>query len=245
MSTPSQTSTDLTRTPVPQLQLPRQVAAPPGPVDARMMYLMHHAFRRDLRLFVEAAAVTSVEDPDTWQALVARWDIFSGALHHHHTGEDAGLWPMLLARADEHERATLDAMEAEHAEIDPSLTACAAGLARMAAAPDPATAARLVEDLRTAQACLHRHLGHEETEAMALVQRYLTTKEWDEMAEEHFGKGQTLRQLTWLVPWALDGVPEGPRADLLQVAGAPMRVLWRLTHRRYDRLDARCRRHLS
>ena len=31
-----------------QLFLPGQAAAPDGPDDMQMMYLMHHAFRRDL-----------------------------------------------------------------------------------------------------------------------------------------------------------------------------------------------------
>lgn len=32
-----------------QLRLPGQAAALEGPVDLRMMYVMHHAFRRDRR----------------------------------------------------------------------------------------------------------------------------------------------------------------------------------------------------
>jgi hypothetical protein len=40
---------------VPQLMLPGQAAAPEGPVQAMPMYLMHHAFRRDLAAFAAAA----------------------------------------------------------------------------------------------------------------------------------------------------------------------------------------------
>ena len=38
----------------PPLRLPGQAAAPDGPVDMTMMYLSHHAFRRDLAAFAEA-----------------------------------------------------------------------------------------------------------------------------------------------------------------------------------------------
>ena len=110
---------------VKQWRLPRQAAAPEGPVDVKMMYVMHHAFRRDLVMFAEAAAVTPADDREVWRALSRRWQIFSEILHHHHSGEDAGLWPWLMRAADADERATLDAMEAEHAEIDPILAACA------------------------------------------------------------------------------------------------------------------------
>ena len=95
-----------------QLRLPGQTAAHEGPVDMHMMYVMHHAFRRDLAAFAAAAAVTPSADRDTWQALARRWELFSTALHHHHAGEDAGLWPRLLEVADEQDRATLEAMEA-------------------------------------------------------------------------------------------------------------------------------------
>ena len=106
-----------------QLVLPGQAAAPEGPVDMAGMWVMHHAFRRDLAAFAEAVPATPVHDRATWQALEARWGRFAEVLHHHHSGEDAGLWPLLGARAGLAERATLDAMEADHETIDPLLSA--------------------------------------------------------------------------------------------------------------------------
>ena len=44
-------STTPDQTAVPPLRLPGQAAAPDGPVDLTMMYLMHHGFRRDLAAF--------------------------------------------------------------------------------------------------------------------------------------------------------------------------------------------------
>ena len=35
-----------------------------------------------------------------WRALAGRWALFAQALHHHHTGEDTGLWPLLEARTN-------------------------------------------------------------------------------------------------------------------------------------------------
>ena len=46
---------------VPQLFLPGQAAAPEGPVQAMPMYLMHHAFRRDLAAFAAAVPLTPLE----------------------------------------------------------------------------------------------------------------------------------------------------------------------------------------
>ena len=97
-----------------QRRLPGQAAAPEGPVDLTMMYVMHHGFRRDLNRFAEAVAATPIDDRETWAALAARWERFFEVLHLHHSGEDAGLWPFLMSRADAAERATLEAMEEEH-----------------------------------------------------------------------------------------------------------------------------------
>ncbi len=89
------TSTPTTHDWPAQVLLPGQAAAPEGPVDMVMMYVMHHAFRRDLAAFAAAAPATPLEDRDAWRALADRWELFATALHHHHTGEDAGLWPLL------------------------------------------------------------------------------------------------------------------------------------------------------
>ena len=94
-----------------------------------MMYVIHFAFRRDLAMFVAAAPVRPCTDRDAWRALADRWTLFSVVLHHHHSGEDAGLWPLLQGRADADERAVLDDMEAEHALIDPILADGAPGFA--------------------------------------------------------------------------------------------------------------------
>ena len=112
-----------------QLMLPGQAAAPGGPVDMTVMYLMHHAFRRDLTRFAAAVPRTPLDDHATWVALAERWERFSEILHHHHSGEDAGIWPFLLGRADASERETLLAMEAEHEKIDPLLRSAADGFA--------------------------------------------------------------------------------------------------------------------
>ena len=95
----------------PQLTLPRQSFTAEGPHDQTGMYVMHHAFRRDLVMFADAAAATPASDRDTWDALAERWRIFSRVLHHHHSGEDAGLWPRLMREVKPNY--TADAMRAQ------------------------------------------------------------------------------------------------------------------------------------
>ena len=121
-----------------QIMLPGQAAAPDGPIDMAPMYVIHHAFRRDLRDFVAAAAATPTTDHRTWRLLAARWQFFATVLHKHHTAEDTEIWPVLLERVtaahDAQALATMQAMEDEHAEIDPLLAACAEGFTELAGA---------------------------------------------------------------------------------------------------------------
>src|SRR6478752_1873840 len=104
----------MTKTPKPQVLLPGQHAAPTGPVDLMNMYVMHHAFRRDLTAFRAATEVADLADHPRWLALDRRWRIFASTLHRHHEAEDAGLWPLILERVaaagDDAARDVLDAM---------------------------------------------------------------------------------------------------------------------------------------
>ncbi|NRQ40509.1 hemerythrin domain-containing protein [Nonomuraea sp. NN258] len=242
--------TAVTRTPA-QLLLPGQAAAPPGPVDLVAMYVMHHAFRRDLNAFAAAVERTPVHDRATWRALDVRWGRFSAILHHHHSGEDAGLWPLLLSRADaagdRAGRETLEAMEAEHAEIDPLLESCATGFRRLAAAPDPDARDALEVRVRAVRERLARHLEHEERDALVLVQRHLTHADWERLEKEHFKGKHGPRELAFAASWAVHGLP---RASLRRVidsmAGRPLELVWRLLWRRpFERRERAAFRYLN
>jgi len=234
-----------------QLILPGgQTAAPGGPVDMMMMYVMHHAFRRDLNRFAAAAAATPTDDHDTWQALQDRWTKFGTILHHHHSGEDAGIWPYLLERADEDERATLEAMEEEHSHIDPLLQGCSDGFAELAGDRVGRSAADL-EDVRAAlqvrvaatRDALSRHLHHEESEAMAILQRHMTQEDWEKIADEHFEKGAPEISVFFMVGWCAEAVPATDLKGIFATVGRPFQIVWWLTRRQFRRGEHRAFKH--
>jgi|SRR5689334_6836662 len=221
-----------------QVFLPGQTAAAPGPVDMTMMYVMHHGFRRDLVAFAEAAEHTPVTDRESWQALAERWQIFSEILHKHHSGEDAALWPLLLERTDGEGRETLEAMEAEHAEIDPLLEASAAGFARLAQQADESARVALAARLVAARESLAHHLEHEETGAIPIIQRVMSNEDWLQLEEEHFKKGMSFGLLLKAVPWAIKEMPAPVREGLFAQPGGRMhQLLWRLTRRGFERRE--------
>jgi hypothetical protein len=237
-------STTPTTAHVPQLRLPGQAAAPEGPVDMTMMYLAHHAFRRDLRDFARAVPATPVEDHATWRALERRWAVFADVLHHHHGGEDEHLWPELLSRAEGEDRVTVEAMGDEHAGIDPLLEACRDGLAAMAASPTADTRSALAVRLVATREALGRHLDHEETDTIALIQRLLSVEEYDAI-DEHFKRTLTLRRLLRLVPWALVGVPTDVREMLFaREGGTAHRIVWLVSRGSFARMHRAAFAHL-
>jgi uncharacterized protein YndB with AHSA1/START domain len=208
--------------------LPGQAAAPPGPVDLVAMYVMHYAFRRDLSDFAGAVSGTELSDRGRWAALRQRWERFAEVLHKHHVGEDAGLWPLLRARAaaagDEAAVSTLDAMEAEHARIDPLLDAVRDGFAELARDATDAGRAAQAHRVSVTAELLDAHLGHEERDAMALVQRHLTAADWHRVEKEHFQSAYGPKDMPFVVAWALKGLSPVARRRATGAGGLPMRI---------------------
>lgn len=232
-----------------QILLAGQAAAPDGPVDLSLMFLMHHGFRRDLAAFVAASGRTPVADRGTWRALAGRWQQFADILHHHHSGEDAGMWPLLLQRADAAGdaggRRTLEAMTEEHVGIDPLLETCADGFGRLAEHADEDARAALEVRLVDTRERLGQHLAHEERDAMALVQRYLAQADWDRLTDEHFKPAYSPPELLRVASWCLHGLRGRHLRAALRTGGKPLEIVWRVFGRRpFERRERAAFRHI-
>src|SRR5690348_2655163 len=220
-----------------QLMLAGQAAAPDGPIDLAGMYLMHHGFRRDLHRFADVAPTVPASDRARWAGIARRFGLFAMILHKHHRGEDVGLWPLLAERGAD--RSVLDALEAEHAVIDPLLASAKADLKALAhgTGGEPARArfTRTAAELREA---LCAHLGHEESDGMTEVQRHMTTEDWLRLDREVFAKEYTQRETPAVAGWIADGltVEEMRR---MPGTGPVLVALARLMGRRFARRDAR------
>ena len=230
----------------PQLDLPGQTFVAEGPNDHTGMYVMHHAFRRDLAAFASSVRATPLGDHATWQALQHRWSRFAGCLHHHHTAEDTHYWPVLLAAVEERgsdaDRAEVRAMSEEHEGIDPLVRACTDGFA--AVVDHPCEEHRNALDIRVTglREVLAEHLRHEETVVLPLVQRVMTTAEF-EAVEAAIARSYPLRDVPFIIGWALEGLPADAREAMFALAGTPYRVLHALLRRRFERAEARAFRY--
>lgn len=235
-------------TPPPQLTLPGQVHTADGPLDMSGMYVMHHAFRRDLDRFATAVRRTPLDDAATWRALAARWERFGSMLHHHHAIEDATLWPPLLDRVDAARvpgaRATLEAMQAEHGTIDPALAGCGEAFAAMAATPTEEARDELRACVDRMRESLDRHLAHEETDALPLLQAHLPQEVWA-ASERAAQRSFRPRDLVFLVPWAADGLDRTARDRAFGPAGWSFRAVYGVTRAGFRRRENAVFRHVT
>ena len=226
----------------PQISLPGQAHVAAGPHDQTGMYLMHHALRRDRARFEAAVRATPVGAAHTWAALARRWARFGEILHHHHSTEDAALWPVLTAHAeqlgDETALTMLADMEAEHGVIDPTLKACTEGFTAMLEHPCTDHRNALDVHVTAARAALVDHLAHEESEALPFLQQVVTEEE-NVRFEAAAQKAYPPRVMPFLVPWMADGVPDEFVGHILTEAGRPFVILLRLTRGRYERATRR------
>ncbi|WP_225869016.1 hemerythrin domain-containing protein, partial [Nocardioides sp. Root79] len=229
----------MTQTTMPPLMLPGQAAAPAGPADMTMMYVLHHAFRRDLADFVAAAQRTPAADRAAWQRLGARWTVFGELLHDHHTKEDDYVWPLLVgkvsAAGDAEALQVLEDMEEEHASIDPLMEACSDGFDRLSEAADEDARASLVVRLVRTQENLDGHLAHEEKDAIQILQKYVNGNEWAELEKTKLRGGMSLAQVKTMVPWVYKGLAPQAAAQVDRVAGPPFRVIHALGRRKFAR----------
>lgn len=126
--------------------------------------------------------------------------MFATYLRVHHTTEDDILWPALHAATGPDERALLDAMEAEHAVLDPLMEAIDAGL----------EVADHADALVTA---LHAHLRHEETEVLPLIESVLPAEQWQRFGQTHGGR--IVADAPRYLPWLLEGMAPERAGSLL------------------------------
>ena len=177
-------------------------------LDMSMMFAMHDALRREL---VQVGRIASRTDDHPGQLLRAAlgWELFKKFLLVHHQSEDDVLWPTLRTKVSgQPDRVALaDALEAEHAVIEPLLTAIDA------AAADPDYGYQrfgdIVDELVTK---LSAHLAHEETDGLPLIDASLTEQQWQHFAQVHAERiaGDAPTYMPWLLngasPQTLDAV---------------------------------------
>jgi hemerythrin-like domain-containing protein len=190
-------------------------------LDMTMMIVMHDALRRELERIARVAERLDDNPLDVLRTAVG-WELFTTFLRVHHTSEDIALWPvmqrLLVDRPDD--LALLDAMEDEHAAINPLLDGVDAALADRDHGVE--RLGGLVDALVTG---LSGHLRHEEADGLALIDATLTEEQWRHFSAVH--RDRIGDNASRYLPWLLDGADPNRVAAVLDRMPEPIRAAYR------------------
>jgi hypothetical protein len=205
-----------------------------GDADLTIMLAAHAALRRDLAQLARAATFADLPDPRRRASVQAGWELFKRQLNLHHTAEDVIVWPALrerLARSD-HAQSVLDAMEAEHQQIDPLLAAVDRAFARAA---DGHRAGAIGDAADALARSLTGHLTHEERDGLPLIGEALTSAEWRGVGFKIVRKNG-LSAGGEMFAWLADGADPDHAAAAIGTLPPPARLVYRAIWKpRYDR----------
>jgi hypothetical protein len=198
-----------------------------GPPRGRftIVYLIHEAFRRDLKRLSVAVRAPSVSRQRA-QWLTAAWEYVDEQLHHHHEVEDAALWPLVRPKLSGHDDnlAVLHEMEVQHVKLLPLSGSIAKRFVSFAQSPDERAGVELAEEVDELNTLLASHLSDEEQRCFPVIDSALSVDEF-----ESFGKATAkavgMRGSAKFFPWIFDGAEPVERSAVLTVPPPPVRVL--------------------
>jgi hypothetical protein len=180
-------------------------------LDQSTMLAIHAALRRDLEQVARIAGRRDGTDVTRLRAALG-WQQFKKFLVVHHQVEDDALWPSLRATVAGYpdQLALVDALEQEHAVIDPLLQA-------IDAAAEPGGGESFADIIDELVAKLSGHLAHEESDGLELIDASLSLEDWQRFGRVH-GERLIADAPTYM-PWLLNGA--GPQAVAAFLANVP------------------------
>jgi hemerythrin-like domain-containing protein len=149
--------------------------------DTSHMPKVHTMSRRELALLPALVRSVPATDEERAEVVADHIMLLSQVLHHHHSGENAVLWPLLLARAPREIDPVVHLAEGHHRAIDELLTRIEVLLGTWtsgAAAEDGEALARALERLAVTA---YEHMGVEERLVLPVAGRHVFASEWEAM----------------------------------------------------------------
>ncbi len=197
-----------------------------GRTDTWDMIVVHRVFRREFRIL--PALIRAVAPGDTARAEILGQHLANaaGALHHHHTGEDELVWPLMLERARMHAD-LINRMEAQHERLHEPLARIEELLPRWRSRAAAVERDELADVIAQASVALDEHLADEEREILPLIEQHLTPAEWHAVGQRGqatIPKGKMA--LVFLGAILEEATPSETKRFLAELP-LPARVLWR------------------
>ena len=146
------------------------------------MVVVHRALRREFRLLAANIGRTAAGDTARADRLAAHADLMIGLLHHHHTGEDELLWPLLRERCPAN-CGLVDRMLAQHQELVAIVEQLTPQLAKWRTDPQPETTEPVAESFAALADGLCSHTHDEEPNVLPVIEEHVTIAEWAELGQ--------------------------------------------------------------
>lgn len=198
--------------------------------DTREMVVVHDLFRREFGNLPGLVRGVAPGDTERAGVVVGFLRELASGLHHHHTGEDELMWPLLLERCTA-DGALVLRMEEQHERLAALHDRAVEQAGTFEASASAEAGERLAQTLTTLTAALDEHMREEEDRILPLVERHLTVAEWEALGERGragLSKDRLLIQLGFI----LLGTSAQDRAAFLAQLPLPARIAWRLVGRR-------------
>jgi iron-sulfur cluster repair protein YtfE (RIC family) len=200
--------------------------------DRREMLMLHDMFRREFGLMPGLVRRVDVGDRDRPEIIAAHIRGVSAILHHHHVGEDAHNWPVLLERCADKVAPLVELMESQHEAVAQLGRGVDEALVRWTAEPSAGSREALAVALDALLPALKEHLAAEEQHVVPLMEQHITAAEWNEMVRKGSADvDQKSLPLSFGMlmyegdPEIVDAAIAGVSANLSPEAGASIRKL--------------------
>lgn len=211
-------------------------AGDPAP-DLLGIALAHRAMLADLLRLGDLAAAVRDRDvictPGRARAISRYVELLCECIHHHHTTEDAVLWPVIQASVGDH--VDLSELIDDHAALDPRLEQLRARAAAFRLSMgDRRIAGLMAIELAELADLLTEHINDEEMAVFPLITEHVSVADW--AAVEKAARDGS--RMSFDGPRSMRVMTDDERAALTQHTGIGQRVLLAgllVLHRRRER----------
>lgn len=152
--------------------------------DTRDMHTVHAMFRREYALLPGRVRAVAAADEERAKVVAEHVRLLNLILHHHHSAEDATLWPLLLKRAPREVDPVVHLLAGQHDVLDLLLAELNLRLDIWLNGADVADGEAVAVELQRLAAALYEHMGLEEQLALPLVERHVFAAEWEQMVAD-------------------------------------------------------------
>jgi iron-sulfur cluster repair protein YtfE (RIC family) len=151
--------------------------------DGREMAMVHKMFRREFLLAADLVRQVARGDIARARDVAAHLRLISATLHHHHSGEDRYVWPLLEQRAPSEVSAHLLCVVQQHRDVDAVQAEVDGELPVWSFRATEQSRERLADALDRLTAAAINHMDYEERYLVPLMEEHIGMTEWNEIVQ--------------------------------------------------------------